>query len=81
MKYVLTIFVILVIPAADAFSFLLDLFSYPHLVSNHSLGFILPCLNELAFAMAVLFCCYSYGSVDFTKATHFYEDLESGCEV
>ncbi|OCB84670.1 amino acid transporter [Sanghuangporus baumii] len=31
MKYVLTIFVILVIPAGDAFSFLLDLFSYPHL--------------------------------------------------
>ncbi|EJD06554.1 amino acid transporter [Fomitiporia mediterranea MF3/22] len=31
MKYLLTVFVILIVPAADAFSFLLDLFSYPHL--------------------------------------------------
>lgn len=34
MKYVLTVTVILVVPAADAFSFLLDLFSYPNLVSS-----------------------------------------------
>ena len=34
MKYVLTVTVILVVPAAYAFSFLLDLFSYPNLVSS-----------------------------------------------
>ncbi|THH00278.1 hypothetical protein EW145_g7108, partial [Phellinidium pouzarii] len=31
MKYTLTVIVILAVPAADAFSFLLDLFSYPNL--------------------------------------------------
>jgi amino acid transporter len=32
LKYVLTVLVICVLPARDAFNFLLDLASYPHLV-------------------------------------------------
>lgn len=34
LKYVLTVIVILALPAADAFNFLLDLASYPGLVSH-----------------------------------------------
>ena len=34
LKYLLTVLVILALPAADAFNFLLDLASYPHLVSK-----------------------------------------------